>query len=527
MKKRLYLACGKTFAKKEEAVAHIFKTYTTTLVRDGMGNVRDANWVSGLRRLEEGKYAPVPYSKNAPESFSLREAMPPVYDQASRGTCAANAGTALVEYYEGCKTRLSVQYLYERMKRAERDAYRIAAEELMSGGVVSNPDMAEEARAIAALLAARQSSGGSVSCEDVAARLYNMRVEMDGGSSAKYLFSVLDNYGICSYETWPYAREQLDSLDLVSDRNNCYMPPGADADAKRHRLNDEYYIFPSPNNVEEIKNYLSGSRRWKPMPVYLGVRLFADENGFLPLDGGVARMPKLTKITIQTAQFEVPGLMGAEIEKATIDPDTVEDVDTIEVLDMKGGGGHAMLLVGYEEDMSIPGGGAFIVRNSWGGDWGDGGYGRLPYAYVELFATSAATILVPKDVGEIVVHPDAEDCEGLAGYLQTATTDMKDSSGKWRIAKGAHVIVDDDGVAEPDTPSNRRRFVANGKTWSGAHVRCAARGDKTVVASASGRLFSCIESSFAYLSRQPIEFPLLGGVSKGAPRRNTSGGSPI
>ena len=134
MKKRLYLACGKTFAKKEEAVAHIFKTYTTTLVRDGMGNVRDANWVSGLRRLEEGKYAPVPYSKNAPESFSLREAMPPVYDQASRGTCAANAGTALVEYYEGCKTRLSVQYLYERMKRAERDAYRIAAEELMSGG---------------------------------------------------------------------------------------------------------------------------------------------------------------------------------------------------------------------------------------------------------------------------------------------------------------------------------------------------------------------------------------------------------
>ena len=163
MKKRLYLACGKTFAKKEEAVAHIFKTYTTTLVRDGMGNVRDANWVSGLRRLEEGKYAPVPYSKNAPESFSLREAMPPVYDQASRGTCAANAGTALVEYYEGCKTRLSVQYLYERMKRAERDAYRIAAEELMSGGVVSNPDMAEEARAIAALLAARQSSGGSVS----------------------------------------------------------------------------------------------------------------------------------------------------------------------------------------------------------------------------------------------------------------------------------------------------------------------------------------------------------------------------
>ncbi|MEW5735032.1 MAG: C1 family peptidase [Thermodesulfobacteriota bacterium] len=50
-------------------------------------------------------------------------------------------------------------------------------------------------------------------------------------------------------------------------------------------------------------------------------------------------------------------------------------------------GGHAVLAVGY--DNSIPyvmegaeKKGALIIRNSWGGGWGDQGYAYLPYAYV-------------------------------------------------------------------------------------------------------------------------------------------------
>lgn len=50
-------------------------------------------------------------------------------------------------------------------------------------------------------------------------------------------------------------------------------------------------------------------------------------------------------------------------------------------------GGHAMCMVGYVDDEEVPGGGYFIVRNSWGEAFGyDGevapGYCRLPYAYV-------------------------------------------------------------------------------------------------------------------------------------------------
>lgn len=40
-------------------------------------------------------------------------------------------------------------------------------------------------------------------------------------------------------------------------------------------------------------------------------------------------------------------------------------------------GGHAVLLVGYDNEKQM-----FIVRNSWGAQWGDSGYFHMPYAYV-------------------------------------------------------------------------------------------------------------------------------------------------
>ncbi|HOI17093.1 MAG TPA: amidohydrolase family protein [Geobacteraceae bacterium] len=53
-------------------------------------------------------------------------------------------------------------------------------------------------------------------------------------------------------------------------------------------------------------------------------------------------------------------------------------------------GGHAMAAVGYDDTIviqnsdpgSIPTRGAIRIRNSWGTDWGEDGYGWLPYEYV-------------------------------------------------------------------------------------------------------------------------------------------------
>lgn len=59
-------------------------------------------------------------------------------------------------------------------------------------------------------------------------------------------------------------------------------------------------------------------------------------------------------------------------------------------------GGHAMCLVGYVDDTEVPGGGVFLVRNSWGlsfGYYGEAGpgYCRMPYEYVRQFGWEAFT----------------------------------------------------------------------------------------------------------------------------------------
>ena len=42
-------------------------------------------------------------------------------------------------------------------------------------------------------------------------------------------------------------------------------------------------------------------------------------------------------------------------------------------------GGHSMLIVGYDLDKQT-----YLLRNSWGKDWGEAGYCRIPFKLVEI-----------------------------------------------------------------------------------------------------------------------------------------------
>jgi hypothetical protein len=65
-------------------------------------------------------------------------------------------------------------------------------------------------------------------------------------------------------------------------------------------------------------------------------------------------------------------------------------------------GGHCMCIVGYQDDTAstiteTPGGGYFILRNSWSTHWGrqcqyGAGYGTIPYAYIAAYNWESYTL---------------------------------------------------------------------------------------------------------------------------------------
>lgn len=54
--------------------------------------------------------------------------------------------------------------------------------------------------------------------------------------------------------------------------------------------------------------------------------------------------------------------------------------------------GHCVALVGYVRDQSIPGGGAFLFRNSWGENWADHGYAWMPFGMLRFCINDALSL---------------------------------------------------------------------------------------------------------------------------------------
>lgn len=314
-----------------------------------------------LRSFSAGRI-PAARSPRGSAHVSLASRMPPVYQQALQGTCVANAAIALLEYHGDCKTRLSVQYLFAATREIERRGLERNFEALRTGGKL---DPGFEAVLHSELMQLRLLADANGGMESAAVRPYLNQFE-DGvkerfahapGSLLVSCFNAIETRGVCRHSLWPYAGARTASV-FGEVGGALDVPPGADEDAAKHRITHGLYLLGMPNNVDEIRSILAGANRRRPMPVVVTVDFFAG------CDGVEYAIP---------ATREMPdGRLASECAWQ---------------------GRHGLLIVGYEDNPKAPGGGWFLIRNSLGESWGEKGYGRMPYAYLECFAVEAGTIL--------------------------------------------------------------------------------------------------------------------------------------
>jgi C1A family cysteine protease len=131
----------------------------------------------------------------------------------------------------------------------------------------------------------------------------------------------LQKYGVCPESSWSYDISKF----AIPPPSHCYE------EAAKHKALDVAHIT---NDVTSMKTSLANNH-----PFVVGIQIYES--------------------------FETE-----EVAKTGIVP--LPNPDMEECL-----GGHAVICCGYDDSRKV-----WIMRNSWGTGWGDGGYFYLPYLYL-------------------------------------------------------------------------------------------------------------------------------------------------
>ena len=152
------------------------------------------------------------------------------------------------------------------------------------------------------------------------------------GTWIKTAMAVLEDKGICTEAVWPY-----NPTKIAGNEGQGPPPAGAEEKAAAYRIAKGEPV--EPRWVDDLKKALANGK-----PVAFAVPVY----GYW-----------LTEPVRTNGDIRIP-----------LPADKVV-------------GGHAMCMVGYQDDANVPGGGYFLVRNSWGTSWARtkrGGRGLLPLA---------------------------------------------------------------------------------------------------------------------------------------------------
>ena len=272
-----------------------------------------------------------------PHRVSLVDNMPAVVRQGTRNTCAAAAAVVLAEYRFGAGTRLSVQYLFAETANREREWMVRNLAALRAG---DEPDAAfQEAypTQLKELDLVREAAGAGSDEEKSFLDVFeSCQNKRLRGQSLRRCLETLAESGVCRNSLWPYDPNAVDRAVVA-------LPDGTRDDARRRKIaRQSVYILDSPGNVDEVKGLLCG------------------------LNG---RLPAPVAVTLSAADPKKDPL------------------------------GHALVVVGYEDDPMNPGEGWFLLQNSWGTEWGDGGYGKISYGDFSRRCVEAGALVVPRRRG--------------------------------------------------------------------------------------------------------------------------------
>lgn len=160
-------------------------------------------------------------------------------------------------------------------------------------------------------------------------RVLEDSVDYDSGATLRDGIKTLKKTGYCWEDTWPYVIR----LFARKPPKKCYL------EAKKHCIESYHRL----TTIPEMLTCLA-----EGFPFVFGFSVYESFQSQNVARTGVARMPKKDERML---------------------------------------GGHAVMAVGFNQKDK-----RFIVRNSWGTQWGQKGYFTMPYKYLETLAADFWTI---------------------------------------------------------------------------------------------------------------------------------------
>jgi C1A family cysteine protease len=151
-------------------------------------------------------------------------------------------------------------------------------------------------------------------------RVIESSVNSDSGASLRDGMNSVSQQGVCDEVEWPYVISEFTQKPF----QKCYQ------DALQNTISSYYSIN---QDIDQMRGCLA--------------------NGYPFIYGFTAYESLESQQVAQTGVLNLPG----------------DDESVV--------GGHAVVAVGYDDSQS-----RFIVRNSWGSDWGLNGYFTIPYDYL-------------------------------------------------------------------------------------------------------------------------------------------------